>query len=73
MASFTLQHDPPKERTQEQEVIEYLSRYITAVDKLVAILGESPGLRNANEMIRLTMEMGHAKGNAKLAGYIWPE
>jgi len=60
MASFTLQQDPPKERTQEQEVIEHLSRYITAVDKLVAVLCESPGLRNANEMVKLTMAMGRA-------------
>jgi hypothetical protein len=72
MASFTLDQGPAP-LTQDQVVIECLTNYITAVDLLVAELVESPGLRRANEIIRLTIEMGRAKGDAKLAGYLWPE
>lgn len=71
MVSFTLD-DGAAPLTQDQVVIECLTRYVAAADLLVAELAESPGLRRANEIIRLTMEMGKAKGDAKLAGYLWP-
>jgi len=73
MASFTLQQDEPKELTQDQVVIECLSRYIAAADRALVELSETPSIRRADEILRASMEMGRARGEAELAGYIWPE
>jgi hypothetical protein len=73
MASFTLDQDYRKPMTQDQIVIEMLSRYVESAEKLIAALSQPPALVSQNEVVKLMVDIGKAKGDAQLAGYLWPE
>jgi hypothetical protein len=71
MTSFTLDHGPAP-LTQDQVVIECLTRYVAAADALMFAMANPPNITSRPELIRLMMEIGRAKGDAQIAGYLWP-
>lgn len=57
--------------SQDQHVIEMLSRYIEATDKMLEMMS-ARGPVDTVALCRLAVDRGNAKGMAIHYGYLWP-
>lgn len=68
MADFTISDKP---LTQNEQIIELLSQYISATDQMLEMM--SRGGVDTVALCHLAVKRANAKGMAIHNGYLWPE